>query len=65
MPNPNFREAKQRLQRSGRVIAASVLESFFLVFGLIGVKPEQAVVHAPAGQHESQEVIRTLGGMLR
>jgi hypothetical protein len=59
MPNPNFGYANERSQRSGRVIAALVLGSFFLVFGLIGVKPEQGVVHAPAGQSVVGRAIET------
>ena len=50
MADTGFPESKERSRRYGRVISAFVLGSFFLVSGLIGLKPDQAVVHAPAGQ---------------
>ena len=52
-------ESKERSNRYDRVISAFVLGSFFLVSGLIGVKPDKGLVLAPTAQPDVSRVTET------
>jgi hypothetical protein len=59
MATLSSRELKERSNRYSKVISALVLGSFFLISRLIGVKPDQGLVHAPTGVPDVSRVTGT------
>jgi hypothetical protein len=59
MANSSLPVSKERSKGYRGVISVLVLAAFFLVSGLMGIQPDQSVVHAPSGQPDVGRVTGT------